>query len=74
MKNNLYSIIRYLRVKQGIKLEYLAKKLGISKSHMSLLERDYDSFDGHWEMLIKLKDENNEIAIFDKAYELFDEY
>ena len=40
MKNNLYSLIIYLRVNQDEKLEYLAKKLGISKSHMSLLERD----------------------------------
>ena len=185
MKNNLYSLIRYLRVNQDEKLECLAKKLGISKSHMSLLERDlkklylddfvnalkylgckikilnedgedcmmkmnnevikkelnltdcgyskdyisknnepirvefdtltgkvvvakdmkdttkylseekyslyqekydensdgyglffreyYDSFDGHWEMLMKLKDKSNEIDVSDKAYEVFDE-
>ena len=185
MKNNLYSLIRYLRVNQDEKLECLAKKLGISKSHMSLLERDlkklylddfvnalkylgckikilnedgedcmmkmnnevtkkelnltdcgyskdyigknnepirvefdtlmgkvvvakdmkdttkylseekyslyeemydeygdgyglffreyYDSFDGHWEMLMKLKDDNKNIDISDKGYELFDE-
>lgn len=185
MKNNLYSLIRFLRVQQDIKLEHLAKKLYISKSYMSLIGRGlkrvylddfvnalkyldctikifnkdgedcmmkmnnevtkkelnltdcgysrdytsknnelirvefdtltgkvvvardmndttkylseekyslyeemydeygdgyglffreyYDSFDGHWEMLMRLKDENNEIDIFDKAYELFDE-
>ena len=39
MKNNFKSMIRYLRLKEGIKLEYLATKLGISKSHMSLIER-----------------------------------
>ena len=33
----------------------------------------YDSFDGHWEMLMRLKDDNKNIDIYDKAYELFDE-
>lgn len=184
MKNNICSIIRYLRLKEGIKLEHLAMKLGISKSHMSLIERGkrklslddfenalncfgceikilkngedcmkkmnnevikkelnltdcgyskdyinkdgepirvefdtytgkvvvakdmldttkylseekhslyeekydenndgyglffreyYDSFDGHWEILMKIKDDSNELIIFDKVYELFDE-
>lgn len=185
MKNNLYSLIRFLRVQQDIKLEHLSKKLGISKSHMSLMERGirrvylddfvnalkylgcefrifnkdgedcmmkmnnevtkkklnltdcgysrdyisknnepirvefdtltgkvvvakdmknttkylseekhslyqekydengdgyglffreyYDSFDGHWEMLMRLKDDNKNIDIYDKVYELFDE-
>ena len=31
----------------------------------------YDSFDGHWEVLMKVTN-NNELVIFDKAYELFD--
>lgn len=39
MNTKLSSTIRYLRVKEKLKLDYLAKKLGISKSHLSLIER-----------------------------------
>lgn len=38
MNNKLGYLIRYLRIKEGIKLEHLAKKLGISKSYLSQLE------------------------------------
>lgn len=39
MNDNLYSIIRYARLQKSVKLEHLATKLGISKSHLSLIER-----------------------------------
>lgn len=40
MSEELYSLIRYLRIKEGVTQELLAKKLGISKSHLSLIERN----------------------------------
>lgn len=40
MKTNFSKILKYLRVNEGITQELLSKKMGMSKSHLSLIESE----------------------------------
>ena len=61
MSNNYGGIIKLNRIQQNTKLEYLAKRLGMTKGQLSRIERNKEN--------VKKAFESLEIVFFEKAFE-----